>query len=85
MVETYFKHILVHYLACHFHFSYPANTLLLYVLIYVDRYSRCLAHYPFVIIVAVAVVTIVCVVVMVICGSTPAFSDPKLVSNCLVC
>ena len=48
--------------------------------LHISRYSRLLAHYPYVVIGMVSVVVAVCMLVTFIMGETPDFSDPTLVS-----
>ena len=48
---------------------------------YTSRYSRLLAHYPYVVVGVVSVFVAVCLLVTIIMGIMPDFSDPTLVST----
>ena len=48
---------------------------------YVGRYSRLLAHYPYLVVAGVGVFSLTCLIVALTVSDTPGFSDPKLVST----
>lgn len=55
-----------------------------YIYLYSCSYTHVLAHYPYVVLASVLVVSVTCLIVTAIIGDVPSFEEPLAVSICTV-